>query len=72
MAGGGLLVPAAFPANLYYLLPFVQMRTTGQCSYLEGDGPDGLGVMRHVALFKSHDAARGRAVYAMHIPMDKR
>ncbi len=40
----------------------LQLRTTTECGYLEedGGGSEGLGRLRHLALFHSADAASGR------------
>lgn len=48
------------------------MRTTTECSYLAGAGPEGMGPLQHVALFHSHDTSRGRGVYALAMPMEHR
>ncbi|KAK9830879.1 hypothetical protein WJX81_001263 [Elliptochloris bilobata] len=50
----------------------LEMRTTTECAYLSGDGPDGLGALRYAALYASWDATRARAVFALHLPMDAR
>lgn len=50
----------------------LQMRTTTECSYLAGAGPEGMGPLQHVALFHSHDTSRGRGVYALAMPMEHR
>ena len=50
----------------------VQMRTTTECGYLDGGGADGLGALRFAALYGSWDAARARAMFALHLPMDAR
>jgi len=49
-----------------------QMRTTTECAYLGGGGPDGLGALRFAGLYASWDAARGRAMFALHLPVDAR
>ena len=56
-------------AHIAYVL---QMRTTTECSYLAGAGPEGMGPLQHVALFHSHDTSRGRGVYAIAMPMEHR
>jgi hypothetical protein len=49
-----------------------QARTVAQCSYLEGDGPDGLGpYLRHVALYHSTDDNRGRSTFCLLLPATK-
>lgn len=48
------------------------MRTTTECEYLGGGGPDGLGALRFAALYASWEATRARAVFALHLPMDAR
>lgn len=48
------------------------MRTTTECSYLAGPGPEGMGPLQHVALFQSQDTSRGRGVYCMAMPMERR
>lgn len=50
----------------------LQMRTTTECSYLAGSGPEGMGPLQHVGLFQSHDSSRGRAVYVLAMPMEQR
>jgi len=45
-----------------------QYADTTRCSYLEGEGPEGLGPLRYVALYQSADAGRGRAVYCLLMP----
>lgn len=46
-----------------------QSRAVTQCSYLEGEGPDGLGPhLRHVALYHSTDGNRGSSVYCLLMP----
>ena len=49
-----------------------QMRTTTECAYLSGGGPDGLGALRFAALYGSWEATRARAMFALHLPMDTR
>ena len=49
----------------------VQMKTTTECSYLEGEGLDSLGSLRQVVLYHSHDS-RGRGVWGLHMPADSR
>lgn len=44
------------------------MKTTTECPYLEGDGPEGLGPMRYVVLFHSSDPAHGKGVYCLLLP----
>ena len=48
------------------------MSTTTKHPYLTGEGPEGMGPLRHIALFQSHDVARGRAVHALHMPVVSR
>ncbi len=48
------------------------MKTTTECDYLSGEGPEGMGALRHLALYKSHDVARGRAVYALRLPLENK
>jgi hypothetical protein len=45
-----------------------------ECAYLEGEGegPEGLGRLRHAALYHSADAASGRGVYALLLPVVQR
>jgi hypothetical protein len=45
-----------------------------ECPYLEegGEGPEGLGRLRHAALVLSTDAASGRSVYALLMPVAQR
>ena len=51
----------------------VQMKSSNQCAYLAGEGPEGLGpVLRHVGVFLCADELRGRGVYGLHIPMRQR
>ena len=50
----------------------LQMSTTTKHPYLTGEGPEGMGPLRHMALFQSHDVARGRAVHALHMPVVSR
>jgi hypothetical protein len=45
-----------------------QYADTTRCGYLEGDGPEGLGPLRYVALYHSADAGRGRGVYCLLLP----
>ena len=59
-------------AELPYIACMLQMRTTTECSYLAGAGPEGMGPLQHVALFHSHDTSRGRGVYALAMPMEHR
>ena len=47
------------------------MKTTTECGYLEGGGPEGLGALRQVLLYHSQDS-KGRAVWALHMPADSR
>ena len=54
------------------VMPAPQMRTTTECSYLAGSGPEGMGPLQHIALFKSHDISRDRGVYALVMPMEQR
>lgn len=49
-----------------------QMRTTTECAYLSGDGPDGLDALRFAALYGSWEPTRARAIFALHLPMDAR
>lgn len=50
----------------------LQSRNCTQCSYLEGEGPDGLGPhLRHVALYHSTDGNRGRSVFCLLLPATK-
>ena len=50
----------------------MQMRTTTECNYLEGEGPEGMGPLRQILLYHSQDAARGRSVWALHLPVESR
>lgn len=50
----------------------MQMRTTAQCSYLEGGGVEGLGALRYIALYQSADTQHGRAVYCLLLPSQQR
>ncbi len=43
-----------------------------ECGYLADTAVDGSPLLRHVALFASADAARGRALYGLHLPPQKR
>ena len=47
------------------------MKTTTECSYLEGGGAEGLGGLRQVLLYHSQDS-RGRAVWGLYMPADTR
>ncbi len=54
-------------------LGLLQMRSTSQCAYLAGEGPEGLGpALRHVGVFLCADELRGRGVYGLHLPMRQR
>lgn len=50
----------------------LQLRTTTECGYLEedGGGAEGLGRLRHLALFHSADAASGRCAGASRLCCD--
>ena len=51
----------------------MQMKSSSQCAYLAGEGPDGLGpALRHVGVFLCADELRGRGVYGLHVPMRQR
>lgn len=51
----------------------MQGNLAGECSYLEGGGPDGLGSsLRHITLYHSSDGARGRGVFCLLLPPIKR
>jgi hypothetical protein len=45
-----------------------QYADTTRCSYLEGEGPEGLGPLRYITLYHSADAGRGRGVYCLLLP----
>ena len=49
-----------------------QPADAARCGYLEGDGPEGLGPLRYVALCQSADAGRGRAVFCLLLPATSR
>ncbi|KAK9824549.1 hypothetical protein WJX72_011249 [[Myrmecia] bisecta] len=57
------------PLSEGFDLSDLQMKTTLECPYLESEAGSAL---RHVALYQSLDAVRGRAVYAMHLPVENR
>ncbi|GBF92637.1 hypothetical protein Rsub_05251 [Raphidocelis subcapitata] len=46
----------------------LQYADTARCGFLEGDGPEGLGPLRYIALVHSADPGRGRGVYALLLP----
>lgn len=47
----------------------MQHKTATECSYLEGDGPDGLGPsLRHIALYHSSDDGKGRGCFCVLMP----
>lgn len=46
----------------------LQMRSTTECGYLDGEGPEGLGHLRQIYLYHSRDA-RGRGVWILHLPL---
>eukprot|EP00873_Tetraselmis_striata_P038899 jgi/Tetstr1/459163/TSEL_004609.t1 len=48
------------------------MKTTSECSYLLDGGAEGLGPLRHVALYHSADIGRRRAVFCLLLPSAKR
>jgi len=49
------------------------MRTTADVAYLgPNEGPEGLGAVRYVALYKSEEPGRGRAVYTLLLPAQQR
>ncbi len=49
------------------------MKSSSQCAYLAGEGPEGLGpALRHVGVFLCADELRGRGVYGLHVPMRHR
>ncbi len=51
----------------------LQMKTTTECSYLEGKGPEQIGAyLRHFSLYESRDMARGRSVLALSMPVEAR
>jgi hypothetical protein len=45
-----------------------QYADTARCGFLEGDGPEGLGPLRYIALIHSADPGRGRGVFALLLP----
>ena len=49
-----------------------QARTTTECDYLMGEGPEGLGALRHLTLYQSLDAAHSRGVFVLHMPVEQR
>ena len=50
----------------------LQMKASAECGYLSEKAPDGGPLLRHVALFCSGDAVRGRGVWGLHLPPVKR
>jgi DNA polymerase epsilon subunit 1 len=46
----------------------LQMRTTTQYTYLEGSGPDGLGLLRYAALYHSTDSLGQRSTFCLLLP----
>ena len=46
----------------------LQMRTTTQYSYLEGSGPDGLGLLRYATLYHSTDSLGQRNTFCLLLP----
>lgn len=50
----------------------MQMKTTAECMYLDGDFTAGsLGPLKQMQLYHSHDA-RGRAIWCLHLTADSR
>ena len=50
-----------------------QMKTTTECSYLEGEGPEKIGAyLRHFGLYESRDLARSRSVLGLSLPAESR
>ncbi|GAX75625.1 hypothetical protein CEUSTIGMA_g3069.t1 [Chlamydomonas eustigma] len=49
-----------------------QMKTSVECPYLEGDGPDGLGPLSYVSLYFSWDTTQSRAVLSCMMPAASR
>lgn len=47
-------------------------KTSTECGYLLEGGVEGLGPLRHAALYHSADAARRRAVFCLLLPSAKR
>lgn len=45
-----------------------QVMPSGNATYLAGDGPEGLGPLRHAALYQSHDAAQHRCTNVLLLP----
>ena len=49
-----------------------QAKTTTEHEYLGTGGPEGLGHLRHLALYQSADHARGRGLLLLHLPAERR
>ncbi|KAK9798895.1 hypothetical protein WJX73_003389 [Symbiochloris irregularis] len=50
----------------------LQAKTTTECDYLAGEGPEGMGPLRHIALYHSHDPARTKGVFVLHLVPEHR
>ena len=49
------------------------MKMSMEFSYLEGEGPDGLGpALRQITVFHCGDALQGHAVYGIYLPITGR
>jgi hypothetical protein len=46
----------------------MQVMPSGNATYLAGDGPEGLGPLRHAALYTSHDAPQHRCTNVLLLP----
>lgn len=49
-----------------------QAKTTTECDYLVGDGPEGMGPLRHIALYHCHDPGRSKGVFVLHLAPEQR
>ena len=51
----------------------LQMKTTTECPYLEGEGPEQIGAyLRHFGLYESRDLERSRSVLGLSLPVESR
>lgn len=67
------LIPKSLDAIALSGWLVLQMKLSVDCSYLAGEGPDGLGpALRQITVFHCGDALRGRAVYGIHLPITGR
>lgn len=73
VSSAGHVVPCrAIPCSAPNALTIVQARTTTEHGYLESSGPEGMGPLRHVALYQSLDHARGRGAMVLHLAAEHR